>query len=46
MIIGTTTANESIYLVDNSDDQEGNSDEDCDIQSGDDEGSAQNDDNK
>ena len=43
MIIGTTTANDSPYLVDNSDDQEGNSDEDCDTQSGDDEGSAQND---
>ena len=43
MIIGATTANNSPYLVDNTNDQEGNSDEDCDTQSGDDEGSAQND---
>ena len=33
-------------LVDDTDDQEGNSDNDCDTQSGDDEGNAQNDDNE
>ena len=46
MIIGATTANNSSYLVDNANDQEGNSDDDCDTQSGDYEGSAQNDDNE
>ena len=46
MIVGTTMAYNSPYLVDDSDDQEGNSDDDCDTQSGDDEGSAQNGDNE
>ena len=55
MIIGATTANDSPYLVDDPDDQEGHSDDncdtqhsddDCDTQSGDDEGSAQDDDNE
>ena len=36
MIIGATTANDSPYLVDDPDDQEGHSDDDCDIQHSDD----------
>ena len=55
MIVGATTANDSPYLVDDPDDQEGHSDDDCDTQhsdddcdtqSGDDEGSAQDDNNE
>ena len=47
IIIGATTAYNSPYLVDDTDDQEGNSDNDCDTQSGDDDdGSAQNNDNE
>ena len=36
MIIGATTANDSPYLVDDPDDQEGHSDDDCDTQHSDD----------
>ena len=36
MIIGATTANDSPYLVDNPDDQEGHSDDDCDTHHSDD----------
>ena len=55
MIIGATTANDSPYPVDDPDDQEGHSDNDCDTQcsyddwdtqSADDEGSAQDDNNE
>ena len=46
MIIGAITTKNSHYLVDDSNDQEGNSDENCDTQSSDDDGSVHNDDNK
>ena len=36
MIIGATTANDSPYLVNDPDDQEGHSDDDCDTQHSDD----------